>query len=89
MASGPRETIYDATIAPLMAQIIDTCKANGIPFVASFELDGDEEAGSIFCNSAFVPDGSDHKLVRCYDIINERPVVFGVFTYRQKKGGEA
>lgn len=30
------EAVYDAEIAPLMAQIIDICRQNDIPMVASF-----------------------------------------------------
>lgn len=31
-----REAAYDREIAPLMARIIDVCKREGIPMVASF-----------------------------------------------------
>lgn len=41
MSNGPRETVYDDEIAPLMAQIIDITKRAGIPMHASFQLDGD------------------------------------------------
>jgi len=33
-----REEIYDAQIAPLMAQILEICKANKIPMLADFDL---------------------------------------------------
>lgn len=39
--TGPKETVYDAEIAPLMKRIIATCKDAGISIHASFHLDGD------------------------------------------------
>lgn len=48
-----REEVYDERIAPLMAQIVETCKANDIPIVASFQLEEGEEA--LMCSTVAVP----------------------------------
>jgi hypothetical protein len=44
-----KEAIYDAEVAPLMAQIIEICKREDIPLVASFKyahnIDGAGEDG--------------------------------------------
>lgn len=55
-----KEPIYDERISPLMKQIIDICKENGIPMVASFRLnDGTEENDfePLKCTSFYLPDG--------------------------------
>ena len=36
-AMTDKEAIYDTEIAPLMARIIEACKANDLPFFASFQ----------------------------------------------------
>jgi hypothetical protein len=46
-----KEAIYDRDIAPLMAKIIETCKANGIALVASFGLDVDDEDSPLLCTT--------------------------------------
>lgn len=50
-----KEQIYDETISPLMLQIIEICKKNGIAMVANFlvpnDVDGDVQALS------HLPDG--------------------------------
>lgn len=85
MATGPREAVYDEHINPLMAQIINICKANGIPFVASFELETDEEEGPLLCSSALVPEGASDKIVRCYNVLRERPITFAMYAYKVDK----
>jgi hypothetical protein len=40
-----REAAYDAEIAPLMTQIIATCKAHKIPMLADFDLSSDDDPG--------------------------------------------
>lgn len=46
------EEVYDAEIAPLMAQIIEICRRVGMPFVASFSYRRDEDGEYDFCSSA-------------------------------------
>ncbi len=53
--SNERETVYDAEVAPLMEQIVDICKRNDIPMVASFELDMDG-ATPRYCSTAMMSD---------------------------------
>jgi hypothetical protein len=62
----------------LMAQVIAHCKAGGINFAATFELDPNEEDNVLFCSSALVGDGADPKLRRIYDILVERPLVAAI-----------
>ena len=71
MAQGPREIVYDEQITPLMAQVIAICKQHGIPIVASFELDTDEEEGPLFVTTRILPPGSAQKL------LNAGQVLFG------------
>lgn len=52
-----KEQIYDERIAPLMAQILDICKAHKIAMVASFAIPIAEYSG-LRCTSALLED--DH-----------------------------
>lgn len=48
-----KEAIYDERISPLVGQIIEICKQEGIPFVMSFALrEGGEDTEEIYCTSA-------------------------------------
>ncbi len=71
---GPREIAYDTEIAPLMTQIIATCKRAGIPVVASFELDCPEDDPDVptFCTTAIVHADSAPSMRRCADIMMDR-----------------
>lgn len=60
-----KEAIYDTSIAPLMAQVIDLCKANGIPLFATFQYDSDS-----FC-STVIADGDAHPAFRHYEAIRQ------------------
>lgn len=53
-----KEEIYDAQIAPLMAQIIDVCKANKIAMLATFHLPIDED-DNLECTTALLGDDFD------------------------------
>lgn len=37
---GPKETLYDEKISPLMVQVIQLCIENEIPILVSAQLDG-------------------------------------------------
>lgn len=39
-----KESIYDEKIYPLMSQIIDICKAEGIPILAQFYLQSEDSS---------------------------------------------
>jgi hypothetical protein len=62
--SKKKEKVYDEQIAPLMQQIIATCKAHKISFLAQFKLDGD-----LCVTSASVGDGQDIELRACLQIL--------------------
>lgn len=51
---GDKEQIHDQKISPLMDQIIDICKADGINMVASFQLQSEkerEDEGHLLCTT--------------------------------------
>ncbi len=57
-----KEEIYDSRISPLMLQIIEICKAEGIAMIASFDIghEGEgpngEDCTGLVCSS-LTPDG--------------------------------
>lgn len=59
-----KEQVYDDQISPLMQQIIDICKDQGIAMMASFDIahDGEgpngEDCSTLMCSS-LLPDGDD------------------------------
>lgn len=55
-AEPNHEPVYDKEIFPLMKQVIDICKRDGIPLIASFWLRDDGPDGQFFCTSFLVPD---------------------------------
>lgn len=62
------EAIYDEQIAPLMAQILDICKAHGIPMVAAFEF-----APEDLCASFILPHGAASELKQAARIVASKP----------------
>lgn len=53
-----KEQIYDERISPLMAQILEICRAEGIPMVATFYIqsgDINKDGGSLYCTSRICP----------------------------------
>ena len=55
-----RESAYDEEIMPLMAKILDVCKREGIPVVASFQINEPTDGDERFCQSfRLTPDSSD------------------------------
>ena len=64
-----KEEIYDDQINPLMARIINVCKEHNIPFIASFQLTGEDTEEVIFCNSSLLPDGSSAVLSKLAKIL--------------------
>lgn len=59
---GPRERAYDEHFSPLVAQLIALSKEHGIPMVASWELDKDEDGVAMLCTTAILPEGSCERL---------------------------
>lgn len=77
-----REAIYDATISPLMSQIIALCKQHDIPMVASFDLDDDRDDRDrmgLKCTTAILPKNASKLLRRAHDAILDEPS-FAAFT---------
>jgi hypothetical protein len=66
-----KENTYDNEISPLMAKVIDICKANSIGMVATFDLDDD------LCCTSSIPDETgklSDRLRRCaIEAQNGRP----------------
>lgn len=48
--STDHEPVYDSEIAPLMSKIIEICKRDNIPFVASFYLNS-QDGDPFICTS--------------------------------------
>jgi hypothetical protein len=62
---GPKERAYDDLISPLMSQIIQACKDNGINVVAGFELDFTEDKQDhLFCTTRVVNEGASDRMKR-------------------------
>lgn len=59
-----KEQIYDNKISPLMQQVIEISKANGIAMIASFDIAHDDEGPNgedctwLVCNT-LLPDGDE------------------------------
>ena len=87
---GDKEPIHDEKISPLMAQIIDICKANNINMVASFQLrSGKERAeeGNFLCTTT-LPVDKEHwpdeysRLSKA--IFGSEPVILAITITKQK-----
>jgi hypothetical protein len=52
-ATVNKEQIYDEQISPLMAKIIEVCKANKIAFLASFSIPTEQDE-DLRCTSAML-----------------------------------
>jgi hypothetical protein len=87
MMLGPREEVYDDQIAPLMTEIIRICQEAGIPLLASFELDMDEENGPLFCTTSILPSGTDPRLTAAHKAIMGQPMLMALTIPRGKRLG--
>jgi hypothetical protein len=76
------EQVYDEQIAPLMAQIIATCKDYGLPMVASFAYRCDENGEHDLCTSFVESEG--HPAPQCYTWALNRIYTPGTEHERQK-----
>lgn len=59
MSVNDNESIYDNRIAPLMDEIIDICKTNGIPMAATFEYAEDN-----FCTTVIPQEGQAERMTK-------------------------
>lgn len=57
MSETNKEAVYDDEISPLMAQILEICKANGISMVAHFAIPTEDDP-DLVCTSC-LPDETD------------------------------
>lgn len=64
-----KEEIYDSEIEPLMARILEICKANKIAMFASYSLE--KEGDGLLCTSALLPDEYEPPAVfnQIYDLL--------------------
>ena len=86
MMPESKEHIYDTQINPLMAQVIEICQQNGIPFVTSFQLTTHEEDpdGAMFCTSCLLPKGCDEKLREATHVLYDRePAVLSMIITKE------
>jgi hypothetical protein len=88
-----KEQVYDEQINPLMAQIIQICQTNNIPFAFSAQLTTDEEDedGALFCSTFNLPDGTHQCLKDAASLIyRQRPKVLSmIITKPHPTGGDA
>lgn len=87
--SGPKETVYDDQIFPLMERIIDICKAHKIAMLADFCLDDDEDGKPLKCTTAllsqeFSPDEAQRTAIR---ELYGKPSLVAITVTRGKEGG--
>lgn len=61
--SADREREYDEQVAPLMAVVIDRCRALGIPMVCAFRYAGTAE-GDMLGTFISLPEGASGVLVK-------------------------
>jgi len=62
-----KEKIYDEQISPLMAKIIEICKAENIPMFAEFQY-----ADLDFCTSIIYPDVDGRNVTtKLYDVLSK------------------
>lgn len=73
------ESVYDESIAPLMAQILQICKQHEIPMLATFQLnnastDPHGEGSDLWCTSlmAQYEHGDNDRLMRGHRELNRK-----------------
>ena len=80
------EKVYNEEISPLMAQILEICKAKKIPMAAIFQYVGDDhELGAGHCSSRIEVRGQSGQMTEAIRAVSPiRPVSLATFTYRIK-----
>ena len=72
-----KENIYDEQIAPLMSQIIDICRKNNLPIVATFQYCNKKENGAAYCSTALLSGNEDQHMRNVHKAVKaSRPVAF-------------
>lgn len=79
-----KEQVYDAEIFPLMAKIIDVCRANKIAMLADFHLGGDLKCTTQMLEPDFEP---GEEMLKAADILlkSNRPPAL-MITTKDKDG---
>lgn len=73
------EHVYDEQISPLMKQIIEICKANKLPMIASFAFQNSEEKGAGDCGTLLIYEGRNvKKFAQALNIIRHQPLVSAI-----------
>lgn len=82
------EAVYDEQIAPLMKKVLDICKANDLPVVASFCYAIQADGGVDLCSSAILPvNRTPETLERMLYALKNRPGGMLAVTIVNKAGG--
>ncbi len=63
-----KEQVYDETIAPLMAQIIETCQKHGIAMIASFAIPTEDDP-TLRCTSHLMDGEGTAVFERAYGVL--------------------
>lgn len=84
-----REQAYDSLLNPLIAQVLEICKAHKIPMLASFGLEesDDEETEGLHCTSALLEDdwNPSPELLQAYrTIYSQRTSALTMITITKK-----
>jgi hypothetical protein len=83
------ENVYDEQISPLMTQIIDICKENNLPMIASFAYENCEEKGLGCCTTALTFENRAIKeFAEAASVIRREPL-FSAFTIMSGVKGNA
>lgn len=89
MEEWNKEAVYDAEIAPLMAQIIAICERESIPVIASFQYaHSPYEEGDAFCTTHLPGVNEAEAFKQAYRAIYRaaNPVSASVITVRDSDG---
>lgn len=70
-----KEKVYDDKIAPLMSQIIEICKEEGMPMFADFQI-GNKD----FCTTYIYPEnvGGRNVVIQLYNMLSKCKNVGGI-----------
>ena len=83
------ERVYDEQISPLIKQIIDICKENNMPMIASFAYENCEEKGIGCCTTTLTYEGRRiKKFAEATSLIYERPLLSAFTIMSGRKGDE-
>ncbi len=79
------EQIYDEQISPLMTQIIEICRANGISMIASFAI-ASETDSDLRCTTHLLDGNGGVPFQRAYDALIHRRVPPLMITTKDAEG---